>query len=210
MNTVRVEWSTPDAEILLAKMARVSNPVNENKNETAGKLIGYLAREQHWSPFEMVCACMYIETERDVSRQLLRHRSFHFQEFSQRYAVARGGVYTTARLQDHKNRQNSLVNEDTELECWWNEQQKLVDGTVSTVYNEALKRGIAKEVARRILPEGQTKTRMYMMGTMRDWYHFCRVRCAPDTQQETREVADMIDAECAKLWPVSWEALRYD
>ena len=208
MSVVRVEWSTPNAESLMAKMARVSNPQNENNDATAAKLIGYLARNKHWSPFEMVSATMYIETERDVSRQILRHRSFHFQEFSQRYAAAEGGVYTEARLQDTTNRQKSLPTDDEELIVWWYKAQEEIDNLATTLYTQALDKGIAKEVARRILPEGQTKTRMYMSGTMRDWWHFCQVRTEEGVQKETRDLCLQIDEECGKLWPVSWAALR--
>jgi thymidylate synthase (FAD) len=182
-------------EDLVAYCGRVSNPSNQLNFDTAQKLIGYLKRNQHWSPFEMVNIVMEINTTRDIARQILRHRSFSFQEFSTRYADTRsleqGFVTKEARLQDHKNRQNSLqegVSE--ELHSWWDNAQSSLIQFVESVYKEALEKGIAKEVARVILPEGLTPTRLYINGTLRSWIHYCDLRRGNGTQKEHKEIAE--------------------
>jgi len=187
---VKKVWSTPDGERLIAYMARVSNPANQAIDAPHEKLIGYLMRNKHWSPFEMVHACLEIETTRDIARQMLRHRSFSFQEFSQRYAVAEGYEYSEARAQDDKNRQNSLPIEDTNQQAWWRQMQERVLKESRFVYERALEHGIAKEVARKLLPEGLTTSRMYMAGSIRSWLHYIDVRTDPSTQKEHREVAE--------------------
>lgn len=170
--------------------ARVSNPANQNNTETNEKLIKYLIRNQHWSPFEMVSICLEIETTRDIARQILRHRSFSFQEFSQRYAVVDGAPVTKeTRLQDHKNRQSSLECSDTELIDEWQQVQTSVMEASEKAYRWALEKGIAKEVARCVLPEGLTPSRMYMNGTLRSWIHYLQLRTGNGTQKEHREVA---------------------
>jgi thymidylate synthase (FAD) len=201
MSKVSLVWATPDAENLIAKMARVSNPSNQNNPETAPKLLSYLMKHNHWSPFEMVNVCMEIETTRDIARQILRHRSFSFQEFSQRYAVADDFDVSEARLQDNKNRQNSIETEDLELLRWWDEQQKKLISGASKLYKHALDVGIAKEVARKVLPEGLTVSRMYMNGTLRSWIHYCDIRCSHETQKEHREVAVQCKQILTELFP---------
>lgn len=177
------------AEELIAYAARVSNPGNQNNNETAPKLLKYLAKNRHWSPFEMVHVVMEITTTRDIARQILRHRSFSFQEFSQRYAVASNMVVSEARLQDNKNRQNSIENEDTFLEEEWVAAQEELIDIVQATYKEFLDRGMAKEVARKILPEGITESVLYMSGTVRSWIHYCQERTQPGVQKEHRIIA---------------------
>ena len=187
---VKKVWSTPDGERLIAYMARVSNPANQAIDAPHEKLIGYLMRNKHWSPFEMVHACLEIETTRDIARQMLRHRSFSFQEFSQRYAVADGYEFSEARAQDDKNRQNSLPIEDTNQQEWWRQMQDRVLKECRFVYERALEHGIAKEVARKLLPEGLTTSVVYMTGSIRSWLHYIDVRTDPSTQKEHREVAE--------------------
>ena len=204
-----IVWSTPDAENLVSYMARVSNPDNETKYDTAPKLLKYLIKHKHWSPFEMVNACLKIETTRDVSRQLLRHRSFSFQEFSQRYAtVTQEAIYRAPRLNDVKNRQNSVPTTDEDLRTWWHTQQLRVAAVAGDIYSEALSKGIAKEVARSVLPEGQTPTRMYMSGSARSWIHFLGVRCGPETQLETRLLALEIKVQLQAIWPTIMECIE--
>ena len=181
----------------IAYCARVSNPTNQNNSETSEKLVRYLIKNQHWSPLEMVSVCLEINTTRDIARQILRHRSFSFQEFSQRYADASSlGDFEIreTRLQDQKNRQNSIETNNVELTAWWDAVQKFAAQYIETTYNEALERGIAKEQARAILPEGMTKSRMYMNGTLRSWVHYIQLRSANGTQKEHQEVA----LACAK------------
>lgn len=187
-----------DVQELIAFCARVSNPSNQFNAETSEKLIRYLTKHKHWSPLEMVSACLEVETTRDIARQILRHRSFSFQEFSQRYADPTQDldfVIREARLQDTKNRQNSIGVNDAVLESWWDAQQKFIIENVRNIYAEAIKRGIAKEQARAILPEGNTVSRMYMNGTLRSWIHYIELRSANGTQKEHMDIAK----ECAKV-----------
>ena len=181
---------------LISYCARVSNPSNQLNTETNEKLIRYLIKNQHWSPLEMVNVCLEIETTRDICRQILRHRSFSFQEFSQRYAVADLGFITKeARTQDTKNRQNSLeVEDDSELKTQWEVIQNKIIQEAANGYKKAIDLGIAKEQARAVLPEVMTVSRMYMNGTLRSWVHYIQLRSGNGTQKEHREVA----LECAK------------
>lgn len=183
------------ANELIAYAARVSNPGNQNNAETAPKLLKYLIKNAHWSPFEMVSVTMEIKTTRDISRQIIRHRSFSFQEFSQRYAVSSNYVDREARLQDPRNRQNSVETDDRTLQEDWNMKQHEVVNKAKEVYEWALDKGIAKEQARVVLPEGNTETTLYMAGTLRSWVHYCGLRMANGTQKEHMEVA-------AKCWEV--------
>src|SRR6056300_1725054 len=177
------------AEQLVAYAARVSNPTNQNNTKTAGKLLRYLIRENHWSPFEMVHLTMEITTTRDISRQIIRHRSFSFQEFSQRYAVSENFENREARLQDDKNRQNSIETDDADLAAEWREIQSDLINHAKNAYSWALGKGIAKEQARAVLPEGNTVTTLYMAGSLRSWVHYCDLRMANGTQKEHMEVA---------------------
>ena len=175
---------------LVADCARVSNPANQNNIETNEKLINYLTKNGHWSPLEMVSVCIEIETTRDIARQILRHRSFSFQEFSQRYAVADLGFEPKeARIQDKKNRQNSIQTDDQELILNWETQQNNVSESALKAYQWALENGIAKEQARSVLPEGMTISRMYVNGTLRSWVHYIQLRSGNGTQKEHQEVA---------------------
>jgi thymidylate synthase (FAD) len=187
---VRLVWATPNGEALIAEMARVSNPDNKNNTATAPKLIKYLIDNKHWSPFEMVNVCMEIVTTRDIARQILRHRSFSFQEFSQRYAVANSFISSEARLQDEKNRQNSIDTDDVITQAWWKDIQERMIRESSLLYKLALERGIAKETARKVLPEGLTESTMYMNGTLRSWLHYIDIRCDKATQKEHRLIAE--------------------
>jgi len=175
---------------LIAYTARVSNPANQNNTKTAPRLLKYLIREQHWSPFEMVHMTLEIKTTRDIARQILRHRSFSYQEFSQRYAEAPGFETREARLQDEKNRQNSVETDDKRLNEWWQQQQKKVQGQAELAYKDALSKGIAKEQARALLPEGLTQSTIYMAGSLRSWIHYCDLRRGNGTQKEHMEIAD--------------------
>lgn len=178
------------AEDLVAYCARVSNPANQANKQTAAGLVRYLMNNDHWSPLEMVSATMEIETTRDIARQILRHRSFSFQEFSQRYAVNEDApVMREARLQDKKNRQNSIDIEDFELQSKWFELQAEVANVSQHAYHEALRLGVAKEQARAVLPEGLTSSRLYMAGTLRSWVHYCQLRTGNGTQKEHMEIA---------------------
>lgn len=185
---VELHYIRPDAEQAIVTYARVSNPYTNNI-KTSKKLIQYLIRNKHWSPFEMVHATMYIECTRDIARQILRHRSFSFQELSQRYAIVDDFASRECRLQDTENRQNSLPNKDSELDTWWLNEQTDIINTLSTVYAEAIERGIAKEVARAILPEGMAMSKMFVTGSIRSWIHYIQVRTDRTTQKEHREVA---------------------
>ena len=197
-----------DAQELIAYCARVSNPANQLNTDTSKKLIRYLIRHQHWSPLEMVSACIEITTTRDIARQILRHRSFSFQEFSQRYADPTqdlGFVLREARLQDTANRQNSIAIDDPELETWWHDQQQLLIEQVKYIYATAINRGIAKEQARAVLPEGLTESRLYMNGTLRSWIHFIELRSANGTQREHQEVAIACAKVIANIFPMATE-----
>jgi thymidylate synthase (FAD) len=194
-----------DAQELVAFCARVSNPSNQLNTETSEKLIKYLIKNAHWSPLEMVSACLEIETTRDIARQMLRHRSFSFQEFSQRYANPVKDLEFTirdARLQDPKNRQNSIENEDTDISNLWKEKQQNLINEATNTYNWAIENGIAKEQARSVLPEGNTVSRLYMNGTLRSWIHYIELRSANGTQKEHMEIslacADVIN----KIFPM--------
>jgi len=175
----------------VAFAARVSNPANQNNNETSEKLVRYLIKNQHWSPLEMVNICLEINTTRDIARQILRHRSFSFQEFSQRYAEATqlGFELKEARLQDTKNRQNSILTDDVPLSEAWRQHQKQVMDQAELAYKWALANGIAKEQARAVLPEGMTGSRLYMNGTLRSWVHYIQLRSANGTQKEHQNIA---------------------
>jgi thymidylate synthase (FAD) len=190
---------------LIAFCARVSNPSNQLNMETSEKLIKYLIKHKHWSPLEMTSACLEIETTRDIARQILRHRSFSFQEFSQRYADPTKDldfVIREARLQDTVNRQNSVETDDATLTAWWDAKQKFIIEHMKQTYAEALERGIAKEQARAILPEGLTVSRLYMNGSIRSWVHFLEVRLGPETQKEHREVALAIAEALVQIFPM--------
>uniref|UniRef100_A0A6C0HZR1 Thymidylate synthase n=1 Tax=viral metagenome TaxID=1070528 RepID=A0A6C0HZR1_9ZZZZ len=188
---------------LVAYCARVSNPANQMNKETNERLISYLIKNQHWSPLEMVNICLEIETTRDIARQILRHRSFSFQEFSQRYAVVNLEFETReARLQDNANRQNSIETDDLELNIDWQLKQMEIGEKVSEIYNWAIEHGIAKEQARAVLPEGMTKSRMYVNGTLRSWVHYIQLRCGNGTQKEHREIAINCAREIAKIFPM--------
>lgn len=189
-------------------MARVSNP-SAQPSDPFEKLIAYLISHKHWSPFEMANACVEINTTRDIARQILRHRSFHFQEFSQRYSVVpEEPVFSDARLQDTKNRQNSLDTEDREIIQEWSVLQDFVWNTCWLAYQAALKLGIAKELARKLLPEGLTRTKMFMNGTIRDWLHYIAIRTGPETQYEHRVIALGVQAALEEHCPVVFEAAR--
>lgn len=187
-----------DVQELIGYCARVSNPSNQLNTETTEKLIRYLIKHQHWSPLEMVSACLEVETTRDIARQMLRHRSFSFQEFSQRYADPTQDlsfVLREARLQDLKNRQNSIATDNLALQTFWETQQKRVLDAAKSAYDWAIDNGIAKEQARAVLPEGLTVSRLYMNGTLRSWVHFIELRSANGTQKEHQLIA----IECAKV-----------
>jgi len=194
-----------DALGLVAYCARVSNPSNQLNSETNEKLVKYLIKHQHWSPLEMVSACLEINTTRDIAHQIVRHRSFSFQEFSQRYANPKemGDMfeYSEARLQDTKNRQNSIETDSAEVQILWEKSQRQVIELANKEYKKAIKMGIAKEVARKILPEGLTKTRIYMNGTLRSWVHYIDLRSANGTQKEHMEIAKACAEVISKIFP---------
>ena len=194
-----------DALGLVAYCARVSNPSNQLNAETNEKLVKYLIKHQHWSPLEMVSACLEINTTRDIAHQIVRHRSFSFQEFSQRYAnpTEMGDMfeYSEARLQDTKNRQNSIETDSAEVQIFWEESQREIIKLAEKEYKKAIKMGIAKEVARKILPEGLTKTRIYMNGTLRSWVHYIELRSANGTQKEHMEIAKACAEVISKIFP---------
>lgn len=197
-----------DVQDLIAFCARVSNPTNQFNTETSEKLLGYLAKHAHWSPFEMASACLEIETTRDIARQMLRHRSFSFQEFSQRYADPTKEldfVLREARLQDEKNRQNSIETDSVELQREWDRHQRRVLWMAEEVYNWAITHGIAKEQARAVLPEGLTVSRLYMNGTIRSWIHYIELRSAHGTQKEHIEIAKACAEAIAKIFPTILE-----
>jgi thymidylate synthase (FAD) len=190
---------------LVAYCARVSNPSNQNNIESNEKLVAYLAKNNHWSPFEMVNICIEIESTRDIIRQILRHRSFSFQEFSQRYAVADLGFeYKNARMQDTRNRQNSIeiTDDASDLKSEWDKRQKLVVRVVQDNYEWALINGIAKEQARAVLPEGITLSKIYMNGTLRSWIHYINLRSSNGTQKEHQDIANACAQEIETIFPI--------
>jgi len=202
-----------NAQELVAFCARVSNPANQTNTDTSEKLIRYLIKHRHWSPLEMVSACLEIETTRDIARQILRHRSFSFQEFSQRYAVADlGWELKETRLQDTKNRQNSIalsgltVKEQNLIEQWKVKQEQLIQDA-EHAYDWAITNGIAKEQARAVLPEGLTVSRLYMQGTLRSWLHYIELRNGPETQKEHRQVAHACATALETIFPMVSEFL---
>lgn len=198
-----VTGSEQSLQDLVAYCARVSNPANQLNTKTNERLLRYLIRNQHWSPLEMVNVCLEIETTRDIARQILRHRSFSFQEFSQRYAVADLGFeYREARLQDTKNRQNSIEIKDPLLEDQWEEVQGRIVEMAEDAYRWALEKGIAKEQARAVLPEGMTTSRLYMNGTLRSWVHYIQLRTGNGTQKEHRMVALACVEALAPIFPM--------
>jgi thymidylate synthase (FAD) len=217
MNVKLVSFTVPctddlplDSDVLdlIAYCARVSNPSNQTNTDTSDKLIKYLVKHKHWSPFEMANATLEIETTRDIARQILRHRSFTFQEFSQRYAdPVKELTFETreARLQDTKNRQNSIETDDTSLQEDWNRRQELLINQAKAVYQWAIERGIAKEVARAVLPEGLTMSRMYVNGTIRSWIHYIDIRSDIATQKEHREIAMACAKAIAEIFPMITE-----
>ena len=193
---------------LLAYCARVSNPANQANTETAPRLLAYLVRHQHWSPFEMASMTVEITTTRDIARQILRHRSFSFQEFSQRYAaIVAPPVLREARLQDATNRQASNQTDDAVLGAWWEMEQLRISRHSALVYQQALEKGIAKEVARAVLPEGMTESVLYMAGTIRSWIHYCQLRTAAGTQKEHRDVALACKGVLVQQFPALAEVL---
>lgn len=216
MRVKLISYSRPSREVasegiyelqeLVAFCARVSNPSNQYNTATSQKLIKYLIKNQHWSPLEMVSVCMEITTTRDIARQILRHRSFSFQEFSQRYAdpvKELEFVLRDARMQDDKNRQNSIETNDTDLkEAWWMRQSMVLDAAKSA-YQWAIESGIAKEQARVVLPEGLTVSRLYMNGTLRSWVHYLQLRTANGTQKEHSEIAKLCATVIADVFPIS-------
>ena len=216
MKVKLVSYSTPteeflnegidNAQELVAFCARVSNPSNQLNTETSEKLIKYLIKNAHWSPLEMVSACLEIETTRAIARQILRHRSFSFQEFSQRYAnPVKDLEFVTreARLQDLKNRQNSIENQNEEISNMWIEKQEHLINEARETYNWAIENGIAKEQARAVLPEGNTVSRMYMNGTLRSWIHYIELRSGNGTQKEHMEIAIACAEVITKIFPMS-------
>ena len=210
------ELGIDNAQELVAYCARVSNPSNQLNTETSAKLIRYLVKHQHWSPLEMASACLEIETTRDIARQILRHRSFSFQEFSQRYAVADlGWELKETRLQDTKNRQNSIelagttLTEQNLIGQWKNKQEQLIRDA-EYAYDWAIENGIAKEQARAVLPEGLTVSRLYMNGTLRSWLHYIELRSGPETQKEHRLVAQACAQAIATVFPMMAEVIAKD
>ena len=210
MHSVKYIHSTPDGDDLVAYMARVSNPKNQSNTQTSARLIRYLIDHQHWSPFEMVNMCVEITTTRSVAQQIIRHRSFSYQEFSQRYANPTElghPVIPEQRLQDHKNRQNSIEQDEHDLFL----QQAITDlyKYSLSVYNDMIDKGIAKECARDVLPLSMP-TRLYMNGTLRSWIHYCQLRCANGTQKEHKMIADQVKEEIRWQFPLIYEAVWED
>ena len=213
MKVKLIGYTQPPTEIasldnlqdIVAYCARVSNPSNQINSETSGKLLDYLIKHKHWSPFEMCSATLEVETTRDIARQFLRHRSFSFQEFSQRYADIRAFdnsfVIREARLQDDKNRQNSVTNKNKKLSMEWDAKQNKVIKEAKAAYDWAIKNGIAKEQARVVLPEGNTVSRLYVNGTIRSWIHYIELRSANGTQLEHMELAREVGQTIAKIFP---------
>jgi thymidylate synthase (FAD) len=208
MPSCKLIWITPNCEQMISDIARVSNPANQGL--PPGKLLGYCVRNNHWSPFEMANAVIEINTTRTIARQILRHRSFSFQEFSQRYASVDAlpdAVYSEARLQDTKNRQNSIETDDAYLKQWWHWRQHAVHLATQELYKEALEKGIAKEIARDVLPEGMTPSRMYMNGTIRSWMHYVKLRSGNGTQLEHQIIAKEVGEILKEQLPLVWENL---
>ena len=217
MNVRLVSYTQPTEEYkneglenvqdLIAFCAKVSNPASQINKETSERLIKYLIKHQHWSPLEMANAVMEIETTRDIAHQIVRHRSFAFQEFSQRYAepseMGNAFVMRKARLQDPKNRQNSVITDDVNLHVAWEQHQRNVWAAASNAYDWAIENGIAKEQARAVLPEGNTKTRLYMNGTLRSWVHYIELRGANGTQQEHMDIAHACAKAIAEIFPLA-------
>ena len=199
----------PDSEGIISYAARVSAPQNQSNFDTAAKLLKYCVDHQHYSVFETCNITMEIEAPRDIARQILRHRSFSFQEFSQRYAESTDFIIRECRLQDEKNRQNSIKSEFEDLNAWWEDEQTYILGEIKELYEKALKQGIAKEVARCILPEGLTMSKMYMNGTVRSWLHYCSLRDKPgETQAEHCDVAQKAKVEIVKYFPFLQEIMN--
>lgn len=210
--SVKIQWATPDADKQIMFMARVSNPEGQNSENI--KLLYFCMKEGHVSPFEMASACIEIDTTRDIARQILRHRSFSFQEFSQRYqdVSTLGGdmVERECRMQDTKNRQNSIESDDYVLHAKWSMEQNRVWGLAIAAYNQALKNGIAKEQARALLPEGLTPSRLYMSGTMRSWVHYLKQRLHVSTQKEHRLIAEQVLEQLRTVAPITMAAFFGD
>ena len=201
----QVKQGLKDCQDLIAFCARVSNPDNQMNTESSNKLLDYLIKHSHWSPFEMASACLEITTTRDIARQILRHRSFSFQEFSQRYADPTKDlefVVREARMQDKKNRQNSFETDDEKIKEQWEEKQKMIIEMSKTVYAWARENNIAKEQARAVLPEGNTISRLYINGTLRSWLHYVELRTDVSTQKEHREIAKMCGIHIMKILPM--------
>ena len=206
--TVKLVWATPGADQLIGYCARVSNPANQDNENVAG-LLSYCARNHHWSVFEMASAVIEINTTRDIGRQILRHRSFSFQEFSGRYAsydALEAAPLRECRLQDVKNRQNSLETDDLMLAKWWKGAQSEVQALSTMWYQAALESGIAKEQARALLPEGLTPSRMYMSGTLRSWVTYLQTRLDPSTQREHQQIAQQVLEVLRAVAPVTMDA----
>ncbi len=216
MSAKLISYSSPvqegqaNMQDLIAYCARVSNPDNQNNTATNEKLIRYLMKHDHWSPLEMASVCLEITTTRDIARQILRHRSFSFQEFSQRYAVAQHFEDREARLQDKKNRQNSIETDDFVLKNAWKEKQSELITHSKEVYAWALENGIAKEQARAVLPEGNTESRLYMNGTLRSWVHYIQLRSGNGTQKEHRDVAIACANAIKDIFPMVTEFISTD
>ena len=208
-STAPQDTGLDNCQVLIAYCARVSNPSNQMNSATSEKLIKYLIKHAHWSPLEMVSACLEINTTRDIAHQIVRHRSFSFQEFSQRYADPddQGELfeYSEARLQDQKNRQNSIEVDDEKLQLDWLHAQMRIAHLAKKEYDWAIKKGIAKEQARKVLPEGLTKTRLYMNGTLRSWIHYIELRGANGTQKEHMEIAHACAKVIAEIFPLAEE-----
>ena len=208
MSSVKMIWATPDIDNTLAKIARVSNPDNQDNPNIKG-LLTYMMTHGHVSPFEMANVCLELNTTRDIGRQVLRHKSLNFQEFSGRYqdmTKLDNAPLRECRLQDTKNRQNSVVTEDADYTSWWEEAQRVVRFHAQGLYDEALSLGIAKEQARALLPEGLTMSRMYANGNLRSWIFYLKQRLDPTTQKEHRELAQQVLAELRLVAPVTMEA----
>ena len=216
IHSAQLVWITPDTEFLIAKLARVSNPANE-ENPDYVKLIRYLIKHNHWSPFEMASLCVEIHTDRAIAPQVLRHKSFSFQQFSERYAeTAPVAFLPELRAQDHKNRQNSIANLPADIVEMYREDMEFLRDESFRIYRDMLADGVAKECARNILPAGLTSTRLYMSGTIRSWLHYCDLRCANGTQKEHRLIADScrdiliseMPTVCEAMWPSDTDSSR--